>query len=684
MDVRVLGPVEASVAERPVALGGGKRRALLALLALHAGEAVSADQIIEGLWGEQPPASAPKLVQVYVSQLRRALAAAGEGAAIVTRARGYELRLGGDGPDVRRFERLLAGGAAREALALWRGPALADVAEPFATVEARRLEELRLDAIELAIDGDLAVGRHREVIGELHSLVAEQPLREKFHAQRMLALYRAGRQADALEAYRQARRVLVEEIGIEPGPQLRELERAILGQDRSLDLVEELAAGEPRSDDFVGRERELAALDEALADALAGRGRVVLLAGEPGIGKSRLAAELAARADGRGAQVLVGRCWEAGGAPAYWPWVQVLRGYVREAEPDALRAQLGPGAADLAQIVPELRERFPDLPVPRSLEPAAARFRLFDAAAQFLAKASQSRPLVLVMDDLHAADAPSLLLLRFVVRELGSTHILLLGAYRDVDPSLGQALTEMLAEVTREQVTRRLALGGLSEREVARYVELTASDIASSELVAGLHAQTEGNPLFVGEIMRLLSAEGVASQSAAAARRAIPQSIREIIARRLAHLSPASERMLMLASVIGREFALDALAHMGGVSEHELLDILDEALAARVLFDLPDGAGRLRFAHVLIRDTLYEGLTSARRVRLHRLAVEALEALYGDEPGPHLAELAYHSVVGRDQGKGLRYARAPEIARSRCSRTKRLRACTGWRWTRSS
>jgi DNA-binding SARP family transcriptional activator/tetratricopeptide (TPR) repeat protein len=657
MDVRVLGPVEASVAERPVALGGGKQRALLALLALHAGEPVSADRIIEGLWGEQPPASAAKLVQVYVSQLRRALAAAGEGAAIVTRARGYALHLEGDEPDVRRFERLLAGGAAREALALWRGPALADVAEPFAAVEARRLEELRLDAIELAIDGDLAAGRHREVIGELNSLVAEQPLREKLHAQRMLALYRAGRQADALEAYRQARRVLVEEIGIEPSRELRELERAILEQDRSLDLVEELAAGEPRSGDFVGRQRELAALDEALADALAGRGRVVLLAGEPGIGKSRLAAELAARAHARGAQVLIGRCWEAGGAPAYWPWVQVLRGYVREAEPDALRAQLGAGAADLAQIVPELRERFPDLPVPRSLEPDAARFRLFDAAAQFLRKASQSRPLVLIMDDLHAADAPSLLLLRFVVRELGSTHILLLGAYRDVDPSLGQPLTEMLAEVTREQVTRRLALGGLSEREVARYVELTASEIASSELVAGLHAQTEGNPLFVGEIVRLLSAEGVASQSAAEARRAIPQSIREIIARRLAHLSPASERMLMLASVIGREFALDALAHMGGVSEHELLDILDEALAARVLFDLPNGAGRLRFAHVLIRDTLYEGLTSARRVRLHRLAVEALEALYGDEPGPHLAELAYHSVAGRDPGKGLRYAR---------------------------
>jgi hypothetical protein len=175
--------------------------------------------------------------------------------------------------------------------------------------------------------------------------------------------------------------------------------------------------------------------------------------------------------------------------------------------------------------------------------------------------------------------------------------------------------------------------------------------------VAGLHAKTDGNPLFVGEIVRLLSAEGVASQSAASARLAIPQSIRDIIARRLAHLSPACERMLVLASVIGREFALDALARMSDVSEHQLLDILDEALAARVVSDVHDTAGRLRFAHALIRDTLYEGLTSARRVRLHGLAVEALEDLYGDEPGPHLAELAYHSVAGRDPDNGLRYAR---------------------------
>jgi predicted ATPase/DNA-binding SARP family transcriptional activator len=663
VEFRLLGPLEAGEQDHPIALGGGKQRSLFAYLLLHANEVVSTERLIDELWGESPPATVNKSVQVYVSRLRKQL---GDGR-LVTRAPGYMLRLDPSESDLGRFERLMveagrAGPAAaaeqlREALALWRGPPLADLAyEPFLQSEIARLSELRLNALEQRIEADLASGRHAELVAELEALVAEQPLRERPRRQLMVALYRCGRQAEALEVYRDTRQSLVEQLGIEPSRELRELERAILEQDHSLDFVDDVAADDARPGDFVGRDRELAALDEALGDALAGRGRLCLLAGEPGIGKSRLADELLAHATARGARTLVGRCWEAGGAPAYWPWVQLLRAYVREAEPDALRTQLGAGATDLAQIVPELRERFEDLPVPQALEPEAARFRLFDAVAAFLRDASRGQPLVVFLDDLHAADAPSLLLLRFLARELGSTHVLMVGAYRDLDPTPGRPLTEMLAEVTRERVTRRLALGGLNELEVARYVEVMASEFASSELAAGLHAQTEGNPLFVGEIVRLLSAEGVPSGSAAEARLAIPQSIRDVIAGRLAQLSAACEQMLVLASVIGREFAVDALARLGGVAESELLDILDEALTARIVSEVPDGAGRLRFAHVLIRDTLYDALTSVRRVRLHRLVVDALEALYGDEPGPHLTELAYHAVAGRDVEKGLGYA----------------------------
>jgi predicted ATPase len=506
------------------------------------------------------------------------------------------------------------------------------------------------------MEAKLELGAHAQVVGQLEALIGEHPYRERLRAQLMLALYRSERQADALQAYQDARNTLVEQLGIEPGERLRELERAILDQDPELQPVEEPAAGElaaetPRGA-FVGRERELAELVGGLDAAVAGRGRLFLLAGEPGIGKSRLAEELADHAGARGARVLIGRCWEAGGAPAYWPWVQSLRTYVHDSDSAALLSQLGNAAEDLAPLLPELREHFPGLPEPPALESEAARFRLFDATARLLRNASESRPVVLVLDDLHAADSPSLLLLRFVARQLRSSRILLLGLYRDVEPAPGQALTEMLAEVTREPATRRLSLGGLSEGEVAEYVGLTASAIASAELVAALSEETAGNPLFVSEFVRLVSVEGVRSHGLV-----IPQSVRDVIARRLTHLSDECNRVLGLASVLGREFSIPAVGRLASVSEEELLDTLDEAMAARVVSDIPGTPDRLRFTHVLVRDTLYEALANARRVRLHRQAIEPLEMLYGDEPGPYLAELAHHAIAGREFERGLRYAR---------------------------
>ena len=243
MDVRLLGPLEVRLEDGPTELGPRKQRAVLAMLALEAGRTVSADRLAEGLWGETPPATAPKMVQLYVSRLRRVIN--GNGAEIVTRGRGYELRLPDDEVDAIRFERLVDTHP-REALALWRGEPLADLAdEPFAAAEIRRLDELRLRAIELAVDADLAAGRHAELIGELDALVAEQPLHERLHAQRMLALYRSGRQGDALEAYREARTALVEQIGVEPGAELRRLHEAILAQDPALDAPQDLALDAP-------------------------------------------------------------------------------------------------------------------------------------------------------------------------------------------------------------------------------------------------------------------------------------------------------------------------------------------------------------------------------------------------------------------------------------------------------
>src|SRR3954447_13171103 len=253
MDIRLLGLIEVSLDGRAVRLGGAKQRALLAMLALRPNAPVSVDRLVEGLWGDQPPASASKSIQIYVSQLRKLIN--GDGAEIVTRGRGYELRVGADAVDSVRFERLVeeagrGNGAsdtiAREALALWRAPPLDDLAdEPFAGPEIRRLEELWLRARELAIDGALAAGEHERVLAELGALVDEQPLREHLHAQRMLALYRSGRQADALEAYQRARSALVDEVGVEPGPELRHLHDEILRQDPALDLPPRERAGRP-------------------------------------------------------------------------------------------------------------------------------------------------------------------------------------------------------------------------------------------------------------------------------------------------------------------------------------------------------------------------------------------------------------------------------------------------------
>ncbi len=321
MRLSILGHVEASVDDRPIALGGAKQRAVMAMLGLEANRAVSADRLIEGLWADQPPPSAAKMVQNYVWRLRGVLADDG-GAEIVTRGRGYELRIERELVDVCRLERLVSeaaravetgqspNGAAREALALFRGEPLADVAdEPFAIAEIRRLEELRLTAAELAIEADLAAGRHQEIVGEIDALLAENPLRERLYAQRMLALYRCGRQAEALEAYRDARQTLVEEIGIEPSPQIRRLHDAILRQDPSLDVEPAAAELPPELDaaaspPVIGRDEEVRRLRAHWQHAAAGAGALVTLAGAYGMGKTRLAAELAGDAHREGAAVV--------------------------------------------------------------------------------------------------------------------------------------------------------------------------------------------------------------------------------------------------------------------------------------------------------------------------------------------------------------------------------------------
>jgi DNA-binding SARP family transcriptional activator len=523
MEFRLLGPLEVSEQDRSLPLGGRKQRSLLAVLLLHANDVVSTERLIDDLWGEAPPSTVAKSVQVYVSRLRKLL---GDGR-LVTREPGYLLRVEPSELDVACFERLVeeARGAEpsaaapklRRALALWRGPPLADLAfEPFARVAAARLEELRLAALEQRIEDELALGRDANLVPELEALVSEHPLRERLCGQLMLALYRSGRQADALGAYRGVRAALVDELGIEPGRELRELHQAVLRQEVSLDAparsvpAAATATARPSSGGgvFVSRERELRQLLGVLGDVLAGHGRIALVGGEPGIGKTRLAEELAGRARELGVRVLVGRCWEVGGAPAYWPWVQALRSHVREADPVALRAQLGPGGPTLAELLPELRDIFRDLPEASALSADGARFRLFDAVAALLRSAAEAAPLLLVLDDMHGADEPSLLLLRFVAREIGASRVLVLCGFRDVDPALGEPLLATLAELVRDAHTVQIAPAGLGESGIAEYIERSTGTAPAPALVAAIDAETDGNPLFVGELVRLLEGEG--------------------------------------------------------------------------------------------------------------------------------------------------------------------------------
>jgi class 3 adenylate cyclase len=412
---------------------------------------------------------------------------------------------------------------------------------------------------------------------------------------------------------------------------------------------------------FVGREKEMDELRAGLEDALSGRGRLLMLVGEPGIGKTRTAEELATYASLRSTQVLWGRCYEGEGAPAYWPWVQVIRSYVHDREPQALMSEMGPGAADIAQVVSEVKERLPGLPPPPALEPEQARFRLFDSITTFLKNASTRQPIVLILDDLHWADKPSLLLLQFLARELRGARLMVMGNYRDVELRRQHPLSQTLGELARQQLSHRILLRGLTGRDVARFIEITAGVTPPEALVATVHQETEGNPFFVNEIVRLLVAdrrlerpEEVKSWSVT-----IPQGVREVVGRRLDHLSDDCNRVLTTASVIGRDFGLDALERVSDVKGDRLLEALEEAVGARVLTEVPRAIGRYSFSHALMRETLYEELSTTRRVRLHREIGEVLEALYGGNLEPHLPELAYHFSEGAQAGdvdKAIDYA----------------------------
>src|SRR5262245_18571018 len=411
----------------------------------------------------------------------------------------------------------------------------------------------------------------------------------------------------------------------------------------------------------------MAELRRCLARAATGRGLLVLLAGEAGIGKTRIADELATHARTAGVEVLWGRCHEGDGAPAYWPWIQVIRACLAASDgsagdPEVLHRALVAGADDVAQLVPEIRSRFPGLAPPPSMEPAQARFRLFDSVARFLSHVARSRPIVVILDDLHRSDASSLLLLQFLAREVEHAPILVLGTYRDGEVGPGHPLLPALGAVVREPATRRLVLPGLGARDVARYIESTSGIAPPAALTSAITERTEGNPFFVGEMVRLLVAEGGAGSLAIdrAAPPAVPQGVHEVVGQHLERLSAGCRDLLRQAAVVGREFGLDVLEPVSGFDRDRVLEALEEAIMEQLVVEVPGTLGRFRFVHALVRDALYASLAMTRRLRLHRAVGEVLEQLQGADPTPHLAELTHHFGSPAPAGtveKAVAYAR---------------------------
>ena len=719
--VDILGPLRVSRAGDAVALGAARQQALLALLALHPAEAIAADRLVEELWDGAAPETAAKIVQIYVSELRKALGRD----AIATRGGGYALELDPERIDARRFEQLAAGGAHREALDLWRGPALADFRyERWAQAEAQRLEERRIAVLEERIEGDLAAGRHAALAGELEALVAEHPLRERLRGQQILALYRSGRQADALAAYREARRVLVEELGIEPSPQLRRLEQAILAQDASLDeaapepelpqrksvtavwvesgstadpeaqspaldaaaaaierhggsverhsggvtgvfgipvvheddalravrAAEELraagvvvatgeivAAGGSAADavralrpataaqpgevvldetterlvlnarqsldtQLVGRRHELALLRDAFdrveRDSTCA---LVTVLGPAGIGKSRLAAELAAEVGGR-ATILAGRCPPYGEGITFRPLAEIV-----DAAGD-LSLLLG-DEPDAALVADRL-----------STGSAAPPQDIFWAARRLFEAMARRRPLVLIWDDLHWAEPTLLDLVDHLAGLVRDVPVLLVTLARpellDARPHWGGGKLNATSTL----------LEPLSDDESQALVQDISRDLAEA-VGSRIVAAAEGNPLFLEQMV-------AHARDDPGGDTAVPPTISALLAARLDRL-PATERAaLQRAAVVGREFEAGSVA---ALAEQDPRPALDALAHKDLIRHAARGNGTFRFRHALIRDAAYGSLPKRTRGELHERFAATLDAA-----GEHDELIGYH------------------------------------------
>ncbi|MFD4560561.1 BTAD domain-containing putative transcriptional regulator [Streptomyces sp. NPDC058469] len=665
IQVRVLGPIGADIDGAPVHVGGPQQRAVLALLLAHRGSVVSVDQLTDRLWRGQPPHSAKASLQVYVSNLRRLLEPGRPprtpAGVLVSAPPGYAVRLPVEAVDAWRFEAAVrqarnaspteARQLLEDALAWWHGPAYGEWSgEDWAATEVARLNELRLVARELEITVTLKAGQAADALPATEALVREHPLREEGWRLLALALWACGRPEDALAELGRATEHIADELGLGPGLAWAEVEKAVRsGRTEVLRAVVPEAGPTvlvPAADElFVGRDDDLQALDD-VANAARTGGGVVLVTGEAGAGKSALLARFRRQLLAGGWTVVVGRCPESDGAPPAWAWVEAL---------GALAPRTPPSDPDALGPLLYEPEDDPVSDAARDTGGAAVgRFRLHQAFGTWLRASADEAPLAVIIDDLHRADGETLALLERAA-DLCGAPVLVIAAYRPVDA--GERLTKTLAELARHS-PHRLALRGLAPHDVGTLVTAVCGAPVDADTVTALAERTGGNPFYVRESARLLAAEGVLVATSE-----VPQGVRDVLRRRLRQLPPTALTTLQLASTGGVESEVSVLTEAADADEQEVLDGLEAGVMAGLLTE--PAAGRVRFAHALVRDTLYTDLVGVRRARMHARLAEVLRLRRPDD----LAALAHHfarSGMAETASLAVEYSlRAAELAEGR-------------------
>jgi DNA-binding SARP family transcriptional activator/tetratricopeptide (TPR) repeat protein len=670
-------------------LPGRQGRVVLAYLVAERDRPVPNEELAEAVWGPAPPPTWQPALRGVVSRVRDFLEALELPADdMLTSVSGcYQLVL----PDDATVDVELAAGEADAAVRAFAdgdleraleaaGAARALAGRPLLPgQEGGWVERLRtawqqvlVRALQVMVDASLARGRGEAAVQPATELVGLEPFRESAHLRLLRARAAAGDRGEALRVYDRCRRLLAEELGVDPSPELEAAYLELLRDQTVAPTRKALLEGAGRArawgeGPFVGRGPELARLGAAWAGVLAGQRRLVLVTGEAGIGKSRLAAELAEHAERDGATVLLGRCDRQAGV-AYLPLRAALGPYLAACPAERLRELVGPLGGELVRLWPELATRLPGLPAPTRSGPEEERYLLSEAVTGLLHAVASAGPALLLIDDLHEADEQSLALLRHLATTTRPAGLLVLLTARDDEAARGD-LGGVLADLLRAPGSEHLALGGLDEGEIAAVAETYTggpSSPATAALARVVRGRTGGNPFFAGELLRhldetgALAAGAIARTATGAAVDDVPATVRLVVGRRLALLGDVVRHLLEAASVIGHSTDLTLLARVVDLRDDDLLDALDVAVRARLLDERPVMPGRYAFHHGIVRDLVYRDMLAGRRALLHHRVGEALEGLEvaGGDPD-RVRALADQFALGQagDAGKATEYAR---------------------------